>query len=155
MIDKEIVRQAVEDFTKESEIFLVSVEVNAGNIVVVEIDSDSSVGIDDCIALSKFIESKLDRNIEDYELEVGSAGISQPFKILRQYQKNIGNEVEALTKAGKKLQGVLKAANPENMVLTVEKQEKPEGSKRKITVEEDLTFIYEEIKYTKYLIRFK
>ena len=155
MIDKEIVRQAVEDFTKESEIFLVSVEIKPGNVIVVEIDSDSSVGIDDCIALNKFIESKLDRDIEDYELEVGSAGISQPFKILRQYQKNIGNEVEVLTKAGKKLQGVLKDANPENMVLTVEKQEKPEGSKRKVTVEEDLTFTYEEIKYTKYLIRFK
>ena len=155
MIDKEIVRQIVEDFTKESENFLVSVDVKPGNIIVVEIDSDGSVGIDDCIALNKFIESKLDRDIEDYELEVGSAGISQPFKILRQYRKNIGNEVEVLTKAGKKLQGILKDANEQNIALTIEKQVKPEGAKRKITVEEDLTFTYDEIKYTKYLIRFK
>ncbi len=155
MIDKEIVRQIVEDFTKEKEIFLVSVEVKPGNIIVVEIDSDNSISIDNCIALNKFIESKLDRDIEDYELEVGSAGISQPFKILRQYLKNIGNEVEVLTKAGKKLQGILKDANEQNMVLTIEKQVKPEGAKRKITVEEDLTFTYDEIKYTKYLIRFK
>ncbi len=155
MINKEIVRQTAEDFIQGTELFLVSVEVKPGNTIVVEIDSDHSVSIDDCIALNKFIESKLDRDSEDFELEVGSAGISQPFKILRQYQKNIGNEVEVLTKSGKKLQGILKDANPENMVLTIEKKEKPEGSKRKITVEEDLTFAYEEIKYTKYLIRFK
>jgi ribosome maturation factor RimP len=155
MIDKEIIRQAVEDFTKETEIFLVSVEVKPGNIIVVEIDSDGSVSIDDCIALNKFIESKLNRDIEDYELEVGSAGISQPFRILRQYQKKIGNEVEVLTKAGQKLQGVLQGANEQNIVLTTEKQVKPEGAKRKVTVKENLTFTHDEIKYTKYLIRFK
>ena len=155
MIDKEIIKQAVEDFIKESEIFLVSVDVKPGNIIVVEIDSDASVSIDDCIALNKFIESKLDRDIEDYELEVGSAGISQAFKILRQYRKYIGKEVEVLTKTGKKLQGILKDANEQNIALTIEKQVKPEGAKRKITVEEDLTFIYDEIKYTKCLIRFK
>ena len=155
MIDKETIRQAVEDFVKESEIFLVSVEVKPGNKIVVEIDSDGAVSIDDCIALNKFIESKLDRDVEDFELEVGSAGISQPFKILRQYRKYIGKEVEVLTKAGKKLQGILKDANEQNMTLTIEKQVKPEDAKRKITVEEDLTFTYNEIKYTKYLIRFK
>ena len=155
MIDKEIVKQVVEDFTKKSEIFLVSVDIKPGNVIVVEIDSDNSVGIDDCIALNKFIESKLDRDIEDYELEVGSAGISQAFKILRQYQKYIGSEVEVLTKAGKKLQGILKDANEQNIVLAIETQVKLEGAKRKTTVEEDLTLAYEEIKYTKYLIRFK
>jgi len=155
MIDKEVVKQIVEDFTKNTDIFPVTVEVNSGNVIVIEIDSDNSVSIDDCVALNKHIETKLDRDIEDYELEVGSAGISQPFKILRQYRKNIGNEVEVLTKAGKKLYGILKDANEENIVLTIEKQVKAEGAKRKITVEEDLTFIYGEIKYTKYLIRFK
>jgi len=155
MIDKEIVKQIVENFTRNTTVFPVTVEVKPGNIVVVEIDSEDLVGIDDCSALSKYIESKLDRDIEDYELEVGSAGISQPFKILRQYLKNIGNEVEVLTKKGKKLYGILKDANEENIVLTMEKQEKPEGAKRKIIVEEDLTFTYEEIKHTKYLIRFK
>lgn len=155
MTDKETIRQLVEEFIKDSEIFPVTIDVKPGNIIVVEIDSDHSVSIDDCIALNKFIESKLDRDVEDYELEVGSAGISQPFKILRQYQKNVGNEVEVLTKSGKKLQGILKDVNNEGFILTIEKQEKPEGAKRKITVEEDLTFMYDEIKYTKYLIRFK
>ena len=155
MIDKNIVRQHVDEYLKDSEIFLVDVDVKPGNIISVEIDHDNGISIENCITLTKYIESKLDRDIEDYELEVGSAGISQPFKILRQYIKNIGNEVEVLTKAGKKLTGILKEADENGIVLTTEKQVKPEGAKRKITIEEDEVFKYEEIKYTKYSIRFK
>ncbi len=155
MIEKSIVKQHVEEFLKESDIFLVDVEVRPGNSILVEIDNDNGISIDDCIALTKYIESKVDRNIEDYELEVGSAGISQPFKIFRQYTKNKGNEVEILTKSGKKMTGILKDADERGIVLTIEKQVKPEGAKRKITVEEDLNFTYDELKYTKYSIRFK
>lgn len=155
MIDKDFVKQLVESYLEGSDQFLVTAEVRPGNVIVIEFDSDHSVSIEDCIKLNKFIESKLDRDVEDYELEVGSSGISQPFKILRQYRKNIGKEVEVLTKDGKKMSGILKDANETNMILTIEKQIKPEGAKRKITVEEDLTFTYDEIKYTKYLIRFK
>jgi len=93
--------------------------------------------------------------VEDYELEVGSAGLSSPFKVLKQYQKNIGNEVEVLTKAGQKICAVLKDATEEAFMVTVAKQVKPEGAKRKVTVEEDVVFPYNEVKYTKYLIRFK
>ena len=97
----------------------------------------------------------MDRDKEDFELEVGSAGITAPFKILRQYQKNIGNEVEMLLKNGTKLAGVLKAADENGVVITIEKQIKPEGAKRKVTVTEDQSYTFDEIKYTKYLIRFK
>ncbi|MDR1631468.1 MAG: ribosome assembly cofactor RimP [Dysgonamonadaceae bacterium] len=155
MIKKEIVKDIVDEFLADSGNYLVDIQVKSDNTIVVEIDSDGAVFIDDCICLSKFIESKLDRGVEDYELEVGSAGIGQPFKILRQYLKNVGNEVEVLTKTGVKHTGVLKAADAEVFVLTVEKQVKPDGAKRKVTVEEDLTFLYSEIKHTKYLIRFK
>ena len=111
--------------------------------------------IDDCVELSRFIESKLDREEEDYELEVGSAGIGQPFKVLKQYLIHIGKEVEVLTRDGKKLEGVLKDANEENITLTVLKKVKPEGAKRPKLVEEDITYTYNDIKYTKYLISFK
>ena len=90
-----------------------------------------------------------------YELEVGSAGITSPFKVIEQYQKNIGNEVEVLTKAGMKLNGILKSVSDDKFVVTIIKKVKTETSKRKVEVEEDLTFGYDEIKYTKYLIRFK
>ena len=120
-----------------------------------EIDNDEAVSIDDCVELSRYIEEHLDRDAEDFELEVGSAGITSPFKVLRQYEKNVGNEVEVLTRNGVKLTGVLKSADEDSFVVTVTKQVKPEGAKRKITVEEDQTYTYNEIKYTKYLIRFK
>ena len=155
MIDKRVIEQLVEEKLASSSNYLVSVEVQLGNIIVVEIDNDDAVSIDDCVELSRYIEEHLDRDAEDFELEVGSAGITSPFKVLRQYKKNIGNEVEVLTKNGVKLTGLLKSADEEGFVVTVTKQVKPEGAKRKVTIEEDLPYTYNEIKYTKYLIRFK
>ncbi|GHT10718.1 ribosome maturation factor RimP [Bacteroidia bacterium] len=155
MIEKAVVKEIVEDYLKDSENYLVDLEVKPGNEIVVEIDNDQAVSIDDCIALNKYIESKLDRDLEDYELEVGSSGIGQAFKNPRQYRKNIGNEVELLAKSGIKYTGILKDAGEKEMILTIKKQVKPEGAKRKTVVEEDLTFTYSEIKHTKYLIRFK
>ena len=137
MIDKELIVKLVEEKLASSSNYLVDVAVQPGNIIVVEIDNDESVCIDDCVELSRYLEDHLDRDVEDFELEVGSAGITSPFKVLRQYQKNIGNEVEVLLTAGVKLTGVLKSADENGIVLTVEKQIKPEGAKRKVTVEED------------------
>ena len=101
------------------------------------------------------VESKLNREEEDYELEVGSAGIGQPFKVLKQYQIYVGKEVEVLDKAGKKWKGVLAEANEENFTITMTVKVKPEGAKRPKLVEQNVTFTYDEIKYTKYLISFK
>ena len=150
MIDKQIVKEIVEDFLESSDNYLVDIVIKPDNTILIEIDNDRSVSIDDCVVLSKFIETKLDRDIEDYDLEVSSAGIGQAFKIIRQYRKNIGNEVEILTQTGLKYIGVLKVVNENNIVLLVRKQIKPEGAKRKVTVEEDITFLYDEIKYAKY-----
>jgi ribosome maturation factor RimP len=150
MIDKERVKEIVDDFLKSSDNYLVDIEVKPDNTIMVEIDNDCVVSIDDCVALSKHIESRLDRDEEDYALEVGSAGIGQAFKIQRQYRKNIGNTIEVLAKSGVKHTGVLKDVDEKGIVLTVLKQIKPEGAKRKVTVEEDITFLYEEMKYAKY-----
>lgn len=155
MIDKDFIKDIADKFLQETPMFLVDVIVRPGNIIVVEIDSDDSIGIDDCIALSRDIESRLDRDAEDFELEVGSAGVTSPFKIPRQYKKNEGNEVEVLTKAGQKLSGILKTSDNNGFVITVTKMVKPEGAKKKTALEEDLSFAYDEVKYTKYLIRFK
>jgi ribosome maturation factor RimP len=150
MISKTLVESIVNKYLENSDIYLVNIEVKPENIIIVEIDHDKGVHLEDCIRLNKFIELQLDRNVEDFELEVGSTGISQAFKILRQYQKNIGHEVEVLTRDGRKLYGILQAAAENTFTLTVEKQVKPEGAKRKITVTEDLSFAYNEVKYTKY-----
>jgi ribosome maturation factor RimP len=97
----------------------------------------------------------MDRDAEDYELEVGSAGIGQPFKVVQQYINHVGKEVEVLTKEGKKLVGVLKDANDSQFVVSVPTKVKEEGAKRPKLVDIDETFTYDNIKYTKYLISFK
>lgn len=155
MISKEHVYQLVEQYIADKDYYLVDIKVTPDNCISVEIDSFEGVSIDFCMELNKYIESQLDRDIEDYELEVGSAGLTEPFKVLKQYEKNLGNDVEVLTKSGKKIIGVLTEANNNQFVVQIEKAEKPEGAKRKILVTENLTFSYEDIKTTKYIIRFK
>ena len=155
MIDKKLLISLIEEHLETSDNYLIDVVINTGNIISIEIDNDKGVSIDDCIALSRYLESKLDRDEEDFELTVGAAGLTSPFKNQRQYQKNIGNEIEVLTKKGVKLSGILKEVSDDNFIVTISKKERAEGAKRKTEVNEDLQFGYEEIKYTKYLIRFK
>ena len=155
MIEKKTVCQIVEEWLEGKDYFLVEVTVSPDDKIVVEIDHAEGVWIEDCVELGRYIESKLNREEEDYELEVGSAGIGQPFKVLQQYYIHIGQEVEVMTKGGQKLTGILKDADEEKFTVTVQKKVKLEGSKRPKLVEEDETFTYEQIKYTKYLISFK
>jgi ribosome maturation factor RimP len=154
MIDKELIKNLVAEKLKGTDYFLVNLFVSQDNLIAVEIDRDSGVNIDDCVALNRYIEESLDREKEDFELEVGSSGITSPFKIVRQYIKNIGNEVEMLLKSGIKLTGILKAADDQGATITVEKKIKSGNARQRTTVEEDRTYSYDEIKYTKYLIRF-
>ncbi len=155
MIDKKLLITLTEEYLETSDNYLIDVVINTGNVISIEIDNDNGVSIDDCVALSRYLESKFDREEEDFELTVGSAGLTSPFKTQRQYQKNIGNEVEVLTKKGVKLSGILKEVSDDNFIVTISKKERAEGAKRKTEVIEDLQFGYDEIKYTKYLIRFK
>mgnify|MGYP001086187294 FL=1 len=155
MIEKKTVCQIVEEWLEGKDYFLVEVTVSPDDKIVVEIDHAEGVWIEDCVELSRYIESKLNREEEDYELEVGSAGIGQPFKVLQQYYNHVGSDVEVLTKDGRKLTGVLKDADEEKFVVAVQKKVKVEGAKRPKLMEEDETFRYDEIKYTKYLISFK
>ncbi len=155
MIEKKSVCQIVEEWLQGKDYFLVEVTVTPDSRIVVEIDHAEGVWIEDCVELSRFIESKLNREEEDYELEVGSAGIGQPFKVLQQYINHIGNDVEVLTKKGVKLTGTLRSADENQFVVGVQKKVKEEGSKRPKLVEEDETFGYDDVKYTKYLITFK
>ena len=155
MISKDSIYQAIEQRLTNTDYYIVDVKVAPDNRISVEIDSFDGVSLEYCIEVHRYIESQFDREVEDYELEVSSAGLTEPFKVTKQYEKNLGNEVEVLTKSGKKITGVLVEANDTDFGLQIEKTEKPEGSKRKVTVIEDITLAYEDIKYTKYIIRFK
>lgn len=155
MIEKTTVCQVVDEWLQGKDYFLVDVTVTPDDRIVVEIDHKDGVWIEDCVELSRYIESRLDRDTEDYELEVGSAGIGQPFKVLQQYINHVGSEVEVLTRDGRKLQGVLKNAVEDNFTVTIQKKVKPEGAKRPHMESEDITLGYDDINYTKYLISFK
>lgn len=155
MIDRQQVIDLTNEWLANKEYFLVDVIISKDDKITVEIDHAEGVWIEDCAELSRHIENGLSRETEDYELEVGSAGLGQPFKVTQQYRNHIGMEVEVLTKEGKKLKGILKDASDEEFTLTVTKKEKKEGAKRPQLVEEDLVFPYNGVKYTKYIINFK
>ena len=155
MINKDTVRSIVEEWLDGKEYFLVDIEISPDDRIVVEIDHAAGVGIEDCVELSRFIEDHLSRDEEDYELEVGSAGLGQPFKVAQQYHCFVGKDVEVLDADGKKYKGVLKAVEGNDFTVTVQEKQKVEGKKRPQLVETDYTFQMDKVKYTKYLINFK
>ena len=155
MISKELVRKLVDQWLDDKEYFLTDLTISADNRIVVEIDHEEGVWIEDCVELSRFIESNLNRDEEDFELEVGSAGIGQPFKVLRQYEIHVGEQVETLTTDGQKFMGTLKEVTPQQFTITTQVKVKEEGAKRPKWVDVDKTFAYDQVKWTKYLIDFK
>uniref|UniRef100_UPI0040273DA1 ribosome assembly cofactor RimP n=1 Tax=Prevotella sp. TaxID=59823 RepID=UPI0040273DA1 len=155
MISKDTVRSIVEEWLDGKEYFLVDIEISPDDRIVVEIDHADGVWIEDCVALSRYIEDHLSRDEEDYELEVGSAGLGQPFKVPQQYHCFVGKDVEVLDADGKKYKGVLKSVNGGDFTVTVEEKQKVEGKKRPQLVSVDRTFQMDTVKYTKYLINFK
>lgn len=155
MINKDTVRSIVEEWLDGKEYFLVDIEISPDDRIVVEIDHADGVWIEDCVELSRFIEDHLSRDEEDYELEVGSAGLGQPFKVAQQYHCFVGKDVEVLDADGKKYKGVLKAVDGNDFTVTVQEKQKVEGKKRPQLVDTDHTFLMDKVKYTKYLINFK
>lgn len=157
MIDKHLIADIVEQAVAGTDCFLVDVTVSPANVITVEIDSDTGVDIDTCAAITRRIEAEVDRDVEDYELEVGSAGLTSPFKVLRQYEKNVGNDVEVLTADGRKLHGVLASVSPDGseFTLTVRQKVKEPGKKRPVEVDTPVVIAVADTKYVKYLIKFK
>ncbi|MCQ2056904.1 MAG: ribosome assembly cofactor RimP [Bacteroidaceae bacterium] len=156
MIEKQTVGAITEEWLKTKEgYFLVDVEVSKDNVIVIEIDNRDGVWIDDCVELSRFIESKLDRDVEDYELEVGSAGIGQPFKVLQQYLNHIGQEVEVLPKSGSKFTGTLLAADEKGFTVRTRQKQLQPGSKRAHMTDVELELEHSQVKYVKYVISLK
>ena len=115
-----------------------------------------NVWIEDCADLSRFLQEKLGEELGDYELEVGSAGIGQPFKVVQQYRNHVGKDVEVLQQDGLKFQGVLKSVGDDDtFVVTVKEKQRQEGKKRPVLVEVDKTFTMSGVKYCKYVLAFK
>ena len=155
MIDKNFVKKIVDEWLADKDYFLVDIMVSPDDKIVVEIDHADGVWIEDCVALSRYVEEHLSRDEEDYELEVGSAGLGQPFKVPQQYVNFVGQEVEVLDEDGKKYKGILKSVDGNDFVVTVQEKVKVEGKKRPVLSDVDHSFQMDKVKYTKYLLSFK
>lgn len=154
MIEKRRIQQLVDDFlAKEKVFFLVSLKVGGGNQIEVRVDSFEGIKIGDCVRLSRHIEGSLDREEEDFSLQVASAGLGEPFKVFQQYEKNIGRKVDVKLKGGEKILGkMLSAIADEGIVLETKNREKI-GKKKQVVVKEH-KLAFEQIDQTKIVISF-
>lgn len=155
MIDEGLIKSVVERSIDNTDKFIVDIKIAAGNCIEVVLDSDTAISIDDCVAVSRDIESSLNRDEEDFELTVYSAGLSEPLKLLRQYKKHLGKEVEVLLKSGIKIKGVLNAATNDVIEITYQVKELVEGKKRKQLVDKIDRIELDNVKSTKLIINFK
>lgn len=135
--------------------FIVGIKISKDNDIELTIESEEgTVTLDDCVELSRKFEECFDREQEDYSLTVTSAGLDQPFKVLRQYIKAIGSKVEVSLKGGKKFVAVLAAADADSVTLEYTSLEAVEGSKKKAAVEHRETFGMEEVNGVRPFIEF-
>lgn len=155
MIETQHIIEIAERQMAGSDLFVVGCTISPANEIELIIDSDTSVGIDRCIALSRAIEAELDRDAEDFELTVMSAGIGSPLVSLRQYRKLIGRSVEVVLKNGLKLLARLEAADEQGITLSYEEKQSVEGKKRKQLVTVTHTYPFDEIKSTVEYLDFK
>jgi len=161
MIDKELLSQVIKHSIEGSGLFLVDLRVSPSNEICVEIDSSDGVDIDACARLTHDIEAVFDRNEEDYELEVGSSGLTTPFKVQAQYAKNIGNDIEVLTNDGRKLRGTLVSVAGDNALdkdvhftVGIQVKVKEPGAKRPVMRQENLELDSRDCKYVRYDLKF-
>jgi len=146
MIDKLYILDIIDQALKGSEKFLVDLKITTDNRIYVSIDSDDAINIDDCVDLSRRIENSLNRDEEDFELNVASAGLDSPLRLPRQYKKNIGQELTVTTFEGETFEGRLTDATDTQITLR-----KP-GKKN--TPVEPITLTYSDIKTAKIIIKF-
>lgn len=155
MIDTELLRRIVEEKLEGTDLFVVSVRQSASNEIEVVLDSDTAVGIDACVALSRAVNEAFDRDEEDFELTVASAGIGQPLQLPRQYRKMVGREVEVVMSDGVKRTGTMKAFTDDALTLSFDELVAVEGRKRRVRMEREETIPLSGIKTTRERLTFK
>ena len=141
MITVEHITALVERHIKGSDAFLVDVTVKPGNAIRVHLDTPEGISIEECAKISRFLNESLDRDVEDYSLEVSSPGLGGAFRVKQQYEKNVGGKIEVVLTDGMKVKGILKSLSDSGIVLTLSGQEKEIG--------------FKEIKTAKTIIEFK
>lgn len=142
-----------EAFQEYNSLFLISLNISDQNHILIVIDGDQGVSVNDCIEVSRKIENNLDREEEDFSLEVASSGVSEPLKLPRQYQKNIGRKLEVNTKTDKFV-GNLTDVNEDGIVLSWKAKEPKPIGKGKVTVDKEAKIAFQEIEKAKVVITF-
>ena len=155
MIDTKKITEAAERHLEGTDMFVVECTSTPGNEIELTIDSDTSVGIVSCVALSRAVEADLDRDAEDFSLTVASAGIGSELRTLRQYRKLVGRPVEVLLTNSVKILAHLDEATDEGVTLSYEEKQAVEGRKRKQPVKVTRSYPFAQIKYTKEWLDFK
>lgn len=154
MITVEKIQQLVEEKISGTPNFIVDISVKPGNKITVLMDSDKGIVIADCVQVSRHIESNLNRDVEDFSLEVSSPGLDYPLKKVRQYKKNIGRQVSSTTKEGEKVTGKLIDADENGIVIETKSKERIEGKKSKQLIINNINLTYNQLKETKVVLSF-
>ena len=151
-----VIIDAINDEIVARGCFIVDVSVSKDNDITLTVESENgTIELDDCVSISRYFETKFDREVEDYSLTVSSAGLDQPFKVYRQFLKAVGTKVEVLLKGGKKMVAVLEAADEESITLKYSAKEAVEGKKKKEIVEHVDRFTMDQVNAVKPFIEFK
>lgn len=155
MITAEQVTQLIEEKIAGSDLFIVEVSVRPGNVIEVTVDGDKGVNIETCTEIHRHILKNIDREVEDYSLEVSSPDLMKPLKVKRQYIKNIGRTLSVKTVAKDKLEGVMFNANDHGIVLHTKTREAIPGRKAKQLIEKEVEIPFDQIAEAKIVISFK
>lgn len=150
MIEKEAIKAIVEEHLKGSDRFLVAIKVSSANKITVLADSKVGITIDECVSIHRYIESKLDREIEDYELQVSSPGLDLPFLVLEQYYKNEGKKIEVTDTDGTQYTGILKNVTDGGFELETEVRVKGKAREMK-----DISFNFDQVKSARVVLIIK
>lgn len=153
MLKDKVEKLAEQVFEENKSLFLISLDINSANHIKIVIDGDEGVSVNDCITVSRGIEHNLDREEEDFSLEVTSAGVSEPLSMPRQYKKNIGRTLKVKTENDKFLGDLVSADEKEIKLSWKAREPKPVG-KGKVTVQKEAIIPYSDIVEAKVKITF-
>lgn len=155
MTFKEKVQEVLNDaLTERQDLFLVNLSINDSFKISIDLDGDHGINLQDCITISRMVESNLDREEQDFSLEVASAGLSSPLKFVRQYKKNIGRTLKVKTIASEEIEATLLAADDEKITLEWQAREPKKIGKGKETVDKKADILYEDIKEAIVIVSF-
>lgn len=155
MITIQQIESLILEKLEADDVFVVNISISTSNAISVVLDSEKGIPISYCIDISRLIEHNLDRESEDFALEVSTAGLSEPLKLPRQYKKNIGREVDVITSDDKKLTGKLIDSDDTGFTIEIKEKVKIEGKKKKELRITPQMFKFEDVKSVKIIVSFK